>query len=506
MYTELNMWDYATQLAEESNGKVADILKRKARMLEERKDMLAAASTYEQIGDFLQAIDILGQGGWMNQLVDLVRKLTGSSSKELQKALVYFKASGNSGYMFEALQKLGDAKGILDLHIELQQWDEAFKVIETNSELSERLYLPYGHWLAMNDRFEEAQSYYIKAGRPEEAIRVLRRLCETSVVHQQFNDAAYYFFTLSKEYLEVIPKDLPESKLNASQRKSLASYYKFAELAEVYHAYNQIFRYIEDPFIFTLPASLLNMSKFVHVYLTKNRVPSGVSSIYTLYTMAKMSKTLKGYKLCRYALEKLQSVKLFPKWQNTIDVMSALIKVHPNKDHEDLHVTCYNCSSVNPPLNVKDNRCPSCGEPEVLSFYSFFNLPLVQFSVKDEESAQEIEKLFGNDPHRVTSKEILTSSEESIHQNLSGLSQSSSVGDYKPSVLTRKKISRLRPSDVLVRKWTHKCLATQYFRKVSDHIRVIMCKACLHFFMEAEWESEVLAHGRCPFCRSKSVL
>ena len=47
-------------------------------------------------------------------------------------------------------------KGLMALHVEMQKWDEAIKLVETHPEFAEMLYLPYADWLSLNDRFEEA--------------------------------------------------------------------------------------------------------------------------------------------------------------------------------------------------------------------------------------------------------------------------------------------------------------------------------------------------------------
>ena len=57
MYTELNMWDFATQVAEETKVSRTDILAKKAQMLEDQKDATAAAATYLDLGEYSKAIN-----------------------------------------------------------------------------------------------------------------------------------------------------------------------------------------------------------------------------------------------------------------------------------------------------------------------------------------------------------------------------------------------------------------------------------------------------------------
>lgn len=84
-------------------------------------------------------------------------------------------------------------------------WDDAAKLLETNVKLdSVKFYLPYANWLAVHDRFEEAQEAFRKAGQPQASSKVLEQLTHNAVVENRFEDSAYYFWMLSKEYLRMI--------------------------------------------------------------------------------------------------------------------------------------------------------------------------------------------------------------------------------------------------------------------------------------------------------------
>ena len=60
--------------------------------------------------------------------------------------------------------KLGDAEGLLHLHLMSNQWADALVLIEEHPAFAPRVYLPYAQWLVEEDRFEEAQAAFKQAG------------------------------------------------------------------------------------------------------------------------------------------------------------------------------------------------------------------------------------------------------------------------------------------------------------------------------------------------------
>ena len=54
---------------------------------------------------------------------------------------------------------MDDTEALMRLHVELHRWDEAFDLARQQPVAQqENIYLPYAEWLALNDRFEEAQA------------------------------------------------------------------------------------------------------------------------------------------------------------------------------------------------------------------------------------------------------------------------------------------------------------------------------------------------------------
>ena len=54
----------------------------------------------------------------------------------------------------------------------------------------------------------------------------------------------------------------------------------------------------------------------------------------TLYAMAKQAKNLRGFKLARYAYEKLQALRVPARFQEAIDLGSVTIRSKPFHDSE----------------------------------------------------------------------------------------------------------------------------------------------------------------------------
>ncbi|KAJ3215015.1 hypothetical protein HDU67_000968 [Dinochytrium kinnereticum] len=501
MYTELNMWEYATQLAEETNSDRGVILKRKAQIQQDRNDLLAAASTYIEVGDYLQAINILGPlgGPALDKLIELARKLNKSDSKAISRCVYFFRKNNHNAYAAECLVKLGDISHLLNLHIELQQWDDAFRIAETHPKFAQQIYLPYANWLAMNDKYMEAQINFRKAGRLDEAIRVLEQLSRNAVAENRYEDAAYLHWMLANEKLEGLPSDLELKAFNEGQRQKLDSFKKLSELSEVYFAYHNIRRFIDDPFTSHLPESLLNMARFILNYLGRNPIPSGISKAYVLYALAKLARTLGAFKLSRYGYEKLTTLIRNSDWLETIDIGALTIRSKSPVDREDLLPVCFACSTVNPLIHLKGDACASCSEPFIRSFYSFETLPLVQFVPDDGISDEDAEMLIRSEPAAAPSKKSGKKSkrddpaslDEDFEKQIMGLRRMDSEG-FQPIKADRRMLQSMSPRQVFIRDWGKKCIRKQFFRLTSPDIALVLCPSCKHFFLDDEWNYQYL--------------
>ncbi|KAJ3115409.1 hypothetical protein HK098_006954, partial [Nowakowskiella sp. JEL0407] len=559
MYTDLNMWDYATQVASESatspssdasslnnssnNTILSEILKQKAQTLQSRNDLLAAATTYTEIGDYIQAITILGTNGYLDNLIQIARKLNKSETKALQKCVMYFRHHNHTEYAIETLVKLGDVPSLLQLYVEMQNWDDAFRVTELHPEYQREMYVPYADWLATKDRFVEAQLYYRKSGHAEKSFQVLEQLLGNSVSEQRFDDAGYYYWLKAQEFYESLPDNKPTEELTMVEKKFLKFYYECIEFAEIYYAYHHIQRYLDQPFTTHLPESLWNMARFVLSSLTNLESTTRTRK----NTNIKLSRVLGAYKFARHAYEKIQKLVIpsnassiftstSSEWPDLIEIGALTIRSKPFSDKDDLAVPCYACSFLNPVLNTTDT-CVNCKEPFVYSFFSFNNLPVVRFYVDAGISDEEAVKLIETDPPvfnasggnegKVCGGLVSTISENGLFddprkKNFRQASQKDGLlnghsatkpksvvdmeeGNNISSRVSRTGLLQMNKYDVLIQRFRKRCIPNRYYRIVGG-AAVVCCGRCQHFMLQDEWCFQLLQHGVCAFCRTAHDL
>ncbi|KAG9333809.1 hypothetical protein JZ751_010088 [Albula glossodonta] len=204
MYTDLRMFEYAKEFLGSADPKDTKMLiTKQADWAKNINEPRAAAEMYLSAGEHLKAIDIIGDHGWVDMLIDIARKLDKAEREPLSKCASYFKKLKHHGYAAETYSKMGDLRALVLLHVDACHWDEAFELVERHPQFRDDVYVPYAQWLAENDRFEEAQKAFHKAGRQGEAVKVLEQLTHNAVVESRFNDAAYYYWMLSMQCLDI---------------------------------------------------------------------------------------------------------------------------------------------------------------------------------------------------------------------------------------------------------------------------------------------------------------
>ncbi|XP_052534599.1 intraflagellar transport protein 122 homolog isoform X2 [Tympanuchus pallidicinctus] len=512
MYSDLRMFDYAKDFLRSGDPKDTKMLiKKQADWAKNINEPKAAVEMYLSAGEHMKAIEISGDHGWVDVLIEIARKLDKAEREPLSKCAFYFKKLNNPGYAAETYMKVGDLKALVSLHVETHRWEEAFALSEKHPEFKDEVYVPYAQWLAENDRFEEAQKAFHKAGRQREAVRVLEQLTHNAVLESRFNDAAYYYWMLSMQCLDIAQE-------NEDQKtEMLQKFHHFQQLAEVYHVYHYIQRYTEEPFSFHLPETLFNISRFLLHSLTKE-TPLGISKINTLFTLAKQSKALGAYKLARHAYDKLQGLQIPARFQKSVELGSLTIRSKPFHDSEELVPLCYRCSTNNPLLNNLGNVCINCRQPFVFSASSYEVLHLVEFYLEDGITDEEAVSLIDLEAPRLSKsgnkwQEMMSDDAQSLRLNDSAVitedddpftAKLSFEGgsEFVPVVVNRAVLRSMSRRDVLIKRWPRP-LRWQYYRSLLPDASITMCPSCFQMFHTEDYELLVLQHNCCPFCRRR---
>ncbi|KAF2984693.1 hypothetical protein EK904_012410 [Melospiza melodia maxima] len=517
MYSDLRMFEHAKEFLGSGDPKDTKMLiKKQADWAKDINEPKAAVEMYLSAGEHMKAIEISGSHGWVDMLIEIARKLDKAEREPLAKCAFYFKQLDNPGYAAETYMKVGDLKALVQLHVETHRWEEAFALSEKHPEFKDEVYVPYAQWLAESDRFEEAQKAFHRAGRQGEAVRVLEQLTHNAVLESRFNDAAYYYWMLSMQCLDIAQEN------EGQQTEMLQKFHHFQHLAEVYHVYHFIQRYTEEPFSFHLPETLFNISRFLLHSLTKE-TPLGISKVNTLLALAKQSKALGAYKLARHAYDKLQGLQIPDRFQKSVELGSLTIRSKPFHDSEELVPLCYRCSTNNPLLNNLGNVCINCRQPFVFSASSYEVLHLVEFYLEDGITDEEAVALIDLEAPRVSKREnkwqeMMT---DNMHTDVQSLKLDDSTdiiedddpftaklsfeqggSEFVPVVVSRAVLRAMSRRDVLVKRWPRP-LRWQYYRSLLPDASITMCPSCFQMFHTEDYELLILQHNCCPFCRRR---
>jgi intraflagellar transport protein 122 len=397
MFSDLRQFEHAKEFLSGGNeGNIQQLIKKQAEWCNISNDPKAASDMYICAGDYVKGIEIIGQNGWMEKLMEVARSLNRTQSDELSLCAHYFKDHGHYAYAADIYTRMNDVKSLIDLHVEARHWEEAFDLVEEHPKFKDAIYMPYATWLVENDRFDEAQKAFHQAGRSGNASHVLEQLLQNSVNEKRFSDASYYYWVLAKQCLENAKANSHDNEFSYEMVKKFNEYHL---KADIYHVYDGIQKYIDEPFTSHLPDALFHMARYLLHLLNKEKdVPVGVSKAKVLIALAKLGRNLGAYKVARHAFDKLQVLKIPSSFQDTVDTGSVTIRSKPFHDREELLPMCYRCSTTNPLINIQGNCCVNCQQPFVYSFFSFDVLPLVLFSLEDGISDEEAVKLIQHDP------------------------------------------------------------------------------------------------------------
>uniref|UniRef100_A0A672SCQ1 Intraflagellar transport protein 122 homolog n=1 Tax=Sinocyclocheilus grahami TaxID=75366 RepID=A0A672SCQ1_SINGR len=452
MYTDLRMFEYAKDFLGSADPKDTKLLmKKQADWAKNSKEPRAAADMYLTAGEHMKAIEIIGEHGWMDMLIDLARKLDKAEREPLSRCAVFFKKFNHHGYAAEIYNKMGDLKALVLLHVDTRHWDEAFSLVEKHSQFRDDVYVPYAQWLAEHDRFEEAQRAFHKAGRQAEAVRVLEQLTHNAVVESRFNDASYYYWMLSMQCLD-IARDNSEKK-----EEMLKKFHSFQHLAELYHVYHSVHRYMSEPFSSNMPEILFNISRFLFHNLTRD-VPMGISKVYP--------------SRAAHALERLEgfSEMLLLRWQCLMNFSRSVLE-----------------------FRYASRQSVACSEV----------LPLVEFYLEDDISDEEAVSLIDLEVPRVernSSWQEMSRGDPEDDPFTAKLSFEQGGRAFVPVLVNRAVLRCMSRRDVLIKRWPRP-LSWQYYRSLLPDVSITMCPSCFQMFHSEDYELLVLQHNCCPYCR-----
>ncbi|XP_047473268.1 intraflagellar transport protein 122 homolog [Penaeus chinensis] len=529
MYTDLRMFDLAQDyLGSDETVDRKQLIKKKADWARNINEPRAAAEMYLSAGETHKAIDIMGENGWIDMLMDVGRKTDKADHQTLSLCAQHLRRLNALTHAAEMYKKMGEMQSVVELYVEVQDWEEAFIWADKHPEYRQLVYVPYATSLAEQDKFLQAQKAFHKAGKPDEAFRVLEQLTMNAVNENRFDDAGYYFWMLSMQCLDIAAED--ESEYEAMMTK----FKDYQKKASMYYVYHTIQRYMDEPFTSYMPEALFNISRFLMHELMVTQ-PSGISMFSTLYTLAKQARNLEAYKLARHVLDKLQALRIPLRFQEDVELAALKIRAKPFHDNEEHQPLCYRCSTTNPLVNNNGNQCVNCCHPFVYSFVSFEILPVVEFVVEEEITDEEAVHLIqqsgsgktdrvgsANDGEEEQNEESRWKETESgdaqalmldgspshmqnsdpFTSNLLGFYQGGS--EYQPVSLNRQALAAMEPHDVIICRWP-KPLRFQFFKNIMPDVPITHCTHCNKMFHTDDYILQVLQKGHCPFCRTPTM-
>jgi intraflagellar transport protein 122 len=518
----------------ENNPKIPkDILhqlnRKQAHGLTELGKWREAAEMFLDAGDFEKAIEVNGQHKHVDGLVDVVRRLDKEQVDLLKKCAVLFIQLGKPKHAKEVYVKIGDSKALVLLYVKMRKWDDAFGILKQNPGLYEKdVYLPYAEYLALNDKFDEAQKAYREAGLPELSLKMLGQLTRNAVTEHRFKDAAFYYWLLAQENIKLIPETITRKrKFNKKQVAAYKSYRLYNKRARQYYAYNFIYQSLEQPFTKLKAVQLFNIGRYLlnTLHDPKNdgrqtEAPFGISRAYILFALAKHSKALGAYKLARETNAQLQQLMINPMWVDVIDLDLMTLQSKPMSDKEELLQVCYRCGFRNPLITAQGksmDACMNCHHPFVRSFSQFDHLPLVEFvtpkDMNDEEAINHIQAIVGpkgeveaktEEVDRWTDKGDSNGNGEvtPFSEALARFNERNDRKNYKPLELDKRVIRSLKEEEVFIVHPACSADNCKFYKNMSPDVSIKLSRAGI-FFHRTDYEEIYLTEGHCPLSRKK---
>jgi intraflagellar transport protein 122 len=398
MYTDLRQWDAAKAFAAKSKSMdVGHLTRMQAEWSRDTADWKSAAVMFADSGDYEGAINLLVDHKGADQLIQLARRLPKTEEVHLRRIAEFFRGNNQPKLAKECLLKIGAIEELMKLFMATGDWEEAMELAQNHpGQFDDAVFEPYAQYLAGEDRFEEAQAAYRRAGKPQMAIKLVTNMAQNATVEGRFVDAARHYFELAEEHLGIAAKVQPEDRLQHTRKARAAD-----EQASLYHAYNFVWCFTEEPFTTLEAETVFNASRFLlNVFGSTDTAPAGVSRVHILYALAQTAETLGAYKVARWAYDRLQSYNVPQSWRDRIDQAVVGIQAKPYSDKEELIPVCTRCYTSNPLVNLggSGDRCVQCGQFFQRCFLTFHTLPMVEFKLPPGMSTDEGGKLLDMDP------------------------------------------------------------------------------------------------------------
>jgi len=276
-----------------------------------------------------------------------------------------------------------------------------------------------------------------------------------------------------------------------------SQFLSFYQRAELYFAYNSIYRYVVEPFTDLQPETLLQTALFI-VNTNRGASPYGVSNAYTQFTLSKQAMALGAYKVAKSSLDQLLRLKIPASWRDQIELGVMTMRTKLDEDKDELRPICYRCGTV-APLLCNGDKCPTCSHELIRSFSNFQQLPLVEFEL-DGISDEKALTIFKAE----TELKGTPTEEDSFLAQLTKLADAKTRGPLPISIKVNEVVFRNIARDktqIFVSHWPRKTKPYRYFRNIVPEVPVLLCDNCQHFFHQEDFEAYVIRHNTCPFCR-----
>ena len=219
-----------------------------------------------QSGDYERAIQLLIDHGGVEQLIILSRKLP-KDDANLKTIAKYFMTNKHFKFAKEVYVKMEAVEALMKLLMSNSDWEEAMDLASKYpGQFDDSVFEPYAQYLAGEDRFEEAQAAYRRAGKPTMAIKLVESLAQNACIEGRFPDAARHYFELAEEHLDVVAKlrrrGTQGTPSSGSERVHLRKAKSADEMASLYPP-TILSGNTEEPFTTLDTETVFNVSRYL---------------------------------------------------------------------------------------------------------------------------------------------------------------------------------------------------------------------------------------------------